>query len=664
MGSNRQILAYDCVPFDPSDTAVISESKNGSLIGRGVFGHCDKPTQNGRIYSKSLIEREIKKLRKKNLLEQGRFRGELEHPDDANTDLRRVSHYIPDLTVEDNGLVLGELRVMENTRNGSQLQGILDAGCVVGVSSRGLGSTEPVGEGNVKVQDDFDLVAYDVVDDPSVEKALPEFQFESTRSDIESVVKDYAYRREDSQWKGVALPDNSKSQIDSSQQNQDKPERSDTKDKGSPDMDLQTFKNENPDLYESLMEQAKSESDLAEELADNFEQTIQSVQKEAQKQAQPDDSDKKIAEQVKESLLPILKESSNIEESVKQDIEELRAENQNLRQRLDEKSELAERKEKEKTIYEIQSKAATHLSHVLESHREKFLDLLGDPRDYSSVEKFEEKLESVVEDFEDRKVYVEDIQEVVEENIEKRAKIKQKNFALEKAKEELDEKDQLEEDLEEATEIISELKQTVQQKEEGLQEKRDRIKEAIDEIERLESRVKENRKVAKKWKDKAKSNQDKIEDIKSENEALKKDVNRLSKQNEELEIDLERYKEAVGSKSPNADLKATEGARSKQEVQETMERRRNNRQTITENRDPSSPTKHGDEGNIDDFDMSSAISKKIEESGQGKPPSQVTEDQSSNQTNNTSRTSSSSGLMPGKASPDKLQSTIAKVTNS
>lgn len=709
MSSGRQILVRDCVPFEPNETAILSESNDGSLVGRGVFGHCDKPTQNGRIYAKRLIEREIKKFKKNNIFERKMFRGELEHPDDAYTDLKRVSHYIPNLTVEDNGLVLGELRVLENTRNGMQLKGILDAGCIVGVSSRGLGSTESVGSGNVKVGDDYDLIAYDVVDDPSVENALPEFQMESKRSDIIDQVKRYAYQREDNVWSGF-VPENNNSDIIESNQNEvamdlkkmkdEYPEKykemkhevyKEMKDEYDEydeyDDNGKKMKDEYPEKYKEMkyevykeMKGEYPEKDMEykemkgeypddkykEELANEFEKALEQTKSKAKKDYDEEDPDKELADTVKESLMPLLKESMDVDALLERDVQELRAENKNLRDRLDEKTSLAERKQQEKMIYEIKAKTATHLSNVLEGYRDNFLGLVGDPRDYSSIDKFEEKLESVVEDFEQRDVYIEDIQEVVNENIDFRSELKRKDLLLHKANESLKEKEQMSGDLNDAKDVVSSLKERVKTYQNKVEEKNSLIEEAVEEIETLESKTRSLRSRVSRLQEEKDEKEDELKKYKMKAKEKEKELDDVEDEKEQMEVEVARYKEVVGSSTPNKDLNVTKGARSKREVKERMNNRREQRLRLNESRKPNSPAKHGDEGNFDDLDVSKTIKEKIKKNSAGQPPvvgeSNTRHKVTSNRRNRKKHTSNS-GLMSGKASSASLQNMIAERIN-
>ena len=151
------------------------ESEDGRLLATGEFGRCGESTANGRVYPRQLVEREIKRLSPK--LSSRSLYGELDHPDDGKTLLKRVSHIITDLRIEADGRVVGTLEVLENTENGRQLKALVESGVALGVSSRGMGSVKKV-NGRSVVQEDFKLLTYDVVADPAVSTAQPSYQRE------------------------------------------------------------------------------------------------------------------------------------------------------------------------------------------------------------------------------------------------------------------------------------------------------------------------------------------------------------------------------------------------------------------------------------------------------------------------------------------------------
>jgi len=155
-----------------------SADKTGKVYVRGEFGRADLATENKRVYPRKLWEREFTRLEQS--LSKRQVFGELDHPTDGRTSLNRVSHVITNLTLDDNNVVVGEAEILD-TERGKNLMAMLKAGCRVGVSSRGYGSTKPNDKGEEIVQEDYRLVTYDFVAEPADAKALPKAFFEENQ---------------------------------------------------------------------------------------------------------------------------------------------------------------------------------------------------------------------------------------------------------------------------------------------------------------------------------------------------------------------------------------------------------------------------------------------------------------------------------------------------
>lgn len=148
------------------------ESKDGKHIMRGEFGKADVPTENKRIYPRSIWEREIKRINAD--IAAGKVMGELDHPADGKTSLKRVSHIIKHLELTEDGRIMGEAEIADN-EHGRQLESIRKAGGAVGVSSRGMGSTAMNEDGYEVVQEDYTYMTHDCVADPAVRTSYPTF---------------------------------------------------------------------------------------------------------------------------------------------------------------------------------------------------------------------------------------------------------------------------------------------------------------------------------------------------------------------------------------------------------------------------------------------------------------------------------------------------------
>ena len=172
-GRNHKMrnLLVDYTPFHVTP-AVIAESKaanNGRVIVTGVLQRAEAPNQNERIYPKSILEREVNKYKSEQIA-QRRALGELDHPESSVVNLSNVSHNVVDVWWEGNDLV-GKVEVLP-TPAGNILKELLSMNITLGISSRGLGSVKQMAEGTVEVQDDFELLCWDFVSNPSTHGAF------------------------------------------------------------------------------------------------------------------------------------------------------------------------------------------------------------------------------------------------------------------------------------------------------------------------------------------------------------------------------------------------------------------------------------------------------------------------------------------------------------
>jgi hypothetical protein len=142
---------------------VESSKTRGKLVVRGEFAYIDRPTANGRVYRRHVLEKQIARL-KEAMVEGGLF-GHLDHPADGTTLLTKASHLVTKLEI-DGDTVFGEATIMD-TPDGLTLKALYAAGARVGVSSRGFGSTRKDQNGNDEVQDDYELVTFDFVAEPA-----------------------------------------------------------------------------------------------------------------------------------------------------------------------------------------------------------------------------------------------------------------------------------------------------------------------------------------------------------------------------------------------------------------------------------------------------------------------------------------------------------------
>ena len=140
------------------------------LVVSGIIQRAEAKNQNGRVYPKEILMREAKKYFS-NFISQKRAMGELDHPESSVVNLANVSHNITEMNWNGDDL-LGTVEVLP-TPSGNILKELFKSGIRLGISSRGMGSVETVNEnGSQEVQDDFELIAFDFVSNPSTHGAF------------------------------------------------------------------------------------------------------------------------------------------------------------------------------------------------------------------------------------------------------------------------------------------------------------------------------------------------------------------------------------------------------------------------------------------------------------------------------------------------------------
>lgn len=146
----------------------IHEDANGRTLVKGVLQRAGAENQNGRVYPQEILEREVKKYQ--TLINERRALGELDHPDSSVINLKNVSHNIKEVHWEGNDLV-GTVEIL-STPSGNILKELLRGDILLGISSRGMGSTKPLANNKLEVQEDFELLCWDFVSNPSTHGAF------------------------------------------------------------------------------------------------------------------------------------------------------------------------------------------------------------------------------------------------------------------------------------------------------------------------------------------------------------------------------------------------------------------------------------------------------------------------------------------------------------
>ena len=182
----RKVLV-DYIPFQVTPQQINESMANngGRVIVEGVLQRSGAKNQNGRIYPKEILAREVANYKKTQIAEK-RALGELDHPESSVVNLNNVSHNIVDCWWKGDD-VIGKVEIL-GTPSGNILKELLKAGILLGISSRGLGSVRELDEGTVAVEDDFELICWDFVSNPSTHGAfMKPIQSEGVLS--ESVIK-------------------------------------------------------------------------------------------------------------------------------------------------------------------------------------------------------------------------------------------------------------------------------------------------------------------------------------------------------------------------------------------------------------------------------------------------------------------------------------------
>ena len=155
----------DTIPFKvlPQQITEGKLSEKGNPLVQGLLQSAETKNGNGRIYPRPILEREVKKY-SEGPIKESRAMGELDHPDSAIINLQNVSHIIREAKWDGDD-VIGLIEILP-TPAGNILKALFENGITVGVSSRGMGSLNQIGE-TLEVQDDFELLCWDFVSTPS-----------------------------------------------------------------------------------------------------------------------------------------------------------------------------------------------------------------------------------------------------------------------------------------------------------------------------------------------------------------------------------------------------------------------------------------------------------------------------------------------------------------
>jgi hypothetical protein len=168
MNDSRQLLV-DFIPFEitPQMLSEAISAGAGKFTLKGILQKAGQKNHNGRVYPKHVLQREVEKYTQ--IIKERRALGELDHPDSSVINLKNVSHNVVECHWEGDDVV-GTIEVL-TTPSGNIARELVRNNVRLGISSRGLGSVRQMAENTVEVQDDFELLCFDLVSSPSTRGA-------------------------------------------------------------------------------------------------------------------------------------------------------------------------------------------------------------------------------------------------------------------------------------------------------------------------------------------------------------------------------------------------------------------------------------------------------------------------------------------------------------
>lgn len=168
--------------------------KEGKMIMTGVIQRANARNGNGRIYSEKILKREM--MRYDNIVKERMALGELDHSDTTSIMLEKVSHVVTQTWWNGND-VMGKIEVL-NTPRGKILQELVNSNIKIGISSRGTGSVRESKDGTI-VEDDFNLVCFDIVSEPSTHGAYMHRQDSNLKENktnrIDTIIQEILQRK-------------------------------------------------------------------------------------------------------------------------------------------------------------------------------------------------------------------------------------------------------------------------------------------------------------------------------------------------------------------------------------------------------------------------------------------------------------------------------------
>lgn len=166
---SQLLVEYNAIDYTPTLLKEAADTSKPLVLKNVLLQRADFKNQNGRVYPKEILLREAEVFMK-NFVQQRRAVGELDHPDTPIVNLKNSCCNVTDMWFEGDD-VMGNVEIL-STPSGNIVRELIKNNIKLGLSSRGTGSVKQIGENTVEVQEDFSLVCFDIVSNPSTHGAF------------------------------------------------------------------------------------------------------------------------------------------------------------------------------------------------------------------------------------------------------------------------------------------------------------------------------------------------------------------------------------------------------------------------------------------------------------------------------------------------------------
>lgn len=186
------LIEYNELKYDQKLIAEASDPSKPLILSNVLLQNAETRNQNGRVYPREILMREMQSY-KKNFVDQRRALGELDHPNDTVVNLKNACCNITTIW-ENNNEVRGNIQIL-TTPAGNIVRELIKNDIKLGVSSRGMGSQKQIGENTAEVEDDFYLISFDIVSNPSTTGAFINESVSTVKNSpyfkIENLIRDF-----------------------------------------------------------------------------------------------------------------------------------------------------------------------------------------------------------------------------------------------------------------------------------------------------------------------------------------------------------------------------------------------------------------------------------------------------------------------------------------